>query len=145
MPVPTGKQWVRLYRGLANTTPENVDTRGIGPHWTTDAGVAYNFATNRDVEGYPLGDSDSEFEGLPAEGTVVEALIHRRHIVDPESEEGQHWQNWSGVLGPEHPEQEKTIRGQATVHIQRMHWVNDDTNEDRMVTYPKGLKSRGRA
>lgn len=141
MPKPSGKQWIRLYRGLANVTPEQVDTRQMGPHWTTDARVAYNFATNRDADGYPHHDND----GIPMAGTVVEALIHRRHIVDPNSEEGHNWQMGEAVFGPDHPEQEKTVRDTSTVHIQRMHFVDDDTNEERMVTMPKGIRSRGRA
>lgn len=141
MPAPTGQQWVRLYRGLANTSPDTVDSSRLGIHWTTDPNIAYNFATNRDAWGWSHHD-----EELPdPEGTVIEALVHRRHIIDPESQEGQDLHDWAGVLSPDSPEQEKTLRDKATVHLQRMHYINEETNKNQIVALQKGLRSLGRA
>jgi hypothetical protein len=143
MPRPTGQQWVRLYRGLHESTPETVSTKQIGPHWTPDFNIAYNFATYRNTEGYPLHDASDD--DIPLAGTVVEALVHRRHIIDPESEEGRGWQEGEAVFGSWHPEQERTVRPGATVHVQSLHHFDDDKGTYKEVKVPQGLKARGRA
>lgn len=144
MPKPSGPQFIQLYRGLHGVTPEDVETKQIGPHWTPDFNVAYNFATYRDVDGNPHWDA-LEYDDMPLSGTVVEALVHRRHIIDPESEEGHDWQMGEAVLWPGHPEQERTVRPGATVHVQKMHHFDDDNDKYTEVKVPKGLKARGRA
>ena len=141
MPKPHGEQFQRLYRGLANVRPEEVDTKQIGPHWTPDVNIAYNFATNRDVSGTPHWDNDE----IPMAGTVVEALVHRRHIVDPESEEGKGWQFGEAVMHPDHPEQERTVRPGGVVHVQKLHYFDDDSDYYEKVDAPKGRKGAGRA
>jgi hypothetical protein len=124
------KRWATLYRGLSGVTSGDVDLSQVGPHWTTNPHMAVNFALNRDVEGYPLDDE-------PAFGTVIEAKVHRRHIIDPESEEGQNWQFMNAVLGPDNIEREKTIRPGAPVHIQAMEELDDDTSK-YLPVYKRG-------
>ncbi len=145
MPRPNGPQWVRLYRGLHATTPEHLQSanlRGIGSHWSASPDVAYNFATGRDLSGtFHYQDEDD----VPASGTVVEALVHPRHIIDPNSDEGQEWQMGESVFGPEHSEQERTVRPDATVHVQSLHYFDDDKNEYKETKVPKEIKFRGRA
>lgn len=142
MPRPNGPQFVTLYRGLYAVTPEEVSKTELGAHWSPDVNVAYRFATGRDSEGNP---PDIDFGDVPMAGTVVEAKVHRRHIIDPESSEGQGWQDFSAVLGPDSNEQERTVRPKGIVHIQKMHYVDDATNTDRMVKMPKGSRNTGRA
>lgn len=142
MPKPTGPQWVRLYRGLHATDPEHIEKnpKGIGPHWSTSSDVAYNFATYRDISGIPHWDMAYDEDPIPLEGTVVEALVHRRHIIDPESDEGQDWQLGEDVFGPDHSEQERTVRPGAPVHVQALHHFDDDNEKYRVV---KPAKRRG--
>lgn len=140
MPRPNGPQFVRLFRGLANVTPEEVSKRSLGSHWTPDPNIAHNFATNRDVWGYPH-DDDGE---IPMTGTIVEALVHKRHIVDPNSEEGEEWASGANVLGPDSLEQERTVRDRGIVHIQAMHHVDDDADTYKQIRV-KGRDARGRA
>lgn len=145
MPAPTGNQWIRLYRGLNAVKPEEVNTQELGPHWTPDPNIAYNFATYRDTEGTPHWDAHYDEDTPEAmAGTVVEALVHRRHIVDPESEEGQGWQ-LEAVLGRGHPEQEHTVRPGSLVHVEKMHYFDDDNDSYRKVDVPRTLKARKRA
>lgn len=120
MPQPKGEQFKRLYRGLAGVNADEIDTKKIGSHWTSNPTIAYNYATSRDVEGYPQEEGDMR-------GTVLEAMVHRRHIVDPESEEGEAW-TMMGVLGPEHIEQEKTVRPGGIIHMKKMIEVDDDAD-----------------
>lgn len=129
---------MRLYRGLHATSPEHIEKhyKGIGPHWSVDPNVAYNFATYRDATGYPHWDVGDE-DPIPMAGTVIEALVHKRHIIDPESDEGQDWQHGEAVLGPESHEQERTVRPNAVVHIQKMHYFDDDNDKYRTVNPQK--------
>lgn len=133
MPRPTGPQWVHLYRGISEFGPKDVDTSWIGQHWTTDRGVADSFAT----DGFDTGNQS---------GTVVEAFIHRRHIVDPYSGEGRTLQERSGVRSPEEdaaqqaPEHEKTVRQGAIVHVQKMHYVNRNSGELQSQEVPTSIR-----
>lgn len=145
MPRPTGQQWVRLYRGLAQTTPEQINRKEIGNHWSVSPDVAYNFATNRDAEGWAHDEYFDDMEDYSPSGTIVEALVHRRHIIDPNSEEGDDWASMHSVFGPEHSEQERTVRPDATIHIQKLHYVDEGKNEERTINVPRNLRSRGRA
>lgn len=129
-----GQQFVRLYRGLHSTSPEHLEKHptGIGPHWSKSPEVAYNFATYRDFSGTPHW--NAEDDAIPMAGTVVEALVHKRHIIDPDSDEGQDWQHGEAVFGPEHSEQERTVRPGSPVHVQRMHYFDDDNDKYRSAT-----------
>lgn len=124
-----GSQFVTLYRGLAGTTPEEVTKRDLGPHWTVDPEIAYNFATSRDVWGTHHHDAWDD-EDAP-HGTVIRAKVHKRHIIDPESEEGKDWMAGENVLGPENIEQERTVRPGAIVHVEEMGHYTDD--KERLV------------
>ena len=118
-----GDQFVTLYRGLAGVTPEQVGKRDLGPHWTASPEIAYNFATSRDVWG--TRDWDVDDEDSP-QGTIIRAKVHKRHIIDPESEEGREWSMGENVLGPENIEQERTVRPGAIVHVEEMGHYTDD-------------------
>lgn len=124
---------MRLYRGLSEVSPDDVDTTWLGNHWTTDPKVARLFAT----DGFDTGDE---------RGTVVEALIHRRHVVPHGSSEWQQMSEYRPIYDDSHPEQEKTIRSGATVHLQKMTYVGrDEGSDEKTVEMPRGLRSRGRA
>lgn len=62
MPRPNGRQFVTLYRGLADVShPDEIDPELIGPHWTHDKERAFEFAGKH--------------------GSVVEAQIPQKHIL----------------------------------------------------------------
>lgn len=125
-------QFQKLYRGLSGVDLTDVETKSAGSHWTSDPNIAFNFATGRDVEGNPPEEGDMR-------GTVLEAMVHRRHIIDPESEEGEGWQGMMGVQGPDHIERERTVRPGGIIHVQRAIEVDDDSDTYREIP----VRSRG--
>ena len=137
----SNNQFVRLFRGIHQVVPEQLEQnpRDIGPHWSRSPEVAYNFATYRDSEGTPLHDWEDELSS----GTIVEALVHKRNIIDPQSEEGQDWASGEAVFGHGHPEQERTVRPGSPVHIQAFHHYDDDKGTSRTVkpTRRKGYRA----
>lgn len=120
--------YVKLYRGLANTKPEDVSTgRGlddpdypgvhdsVGIHWTPDFDIAKNFATNRDYGGPRKRPVD--------EGVVLEAMVHKRHLIDYNSDEGQRYASAYHIEEPDEDsdENETTVRRRAPVLIIKKH------------------------
>ena len=83
--------------------------------------MAFNFATGRDVEGNPPEEGEMR-------GTVLEAMVHRRHVVDFDSEEGKNWRDVMNVQGPDSIEQELTIRPGGILHVKRAIEVDDDND-----------------
>lgn len=147
MPKPNGPQFIRLYRGLV-AHHEHLDPN-LGSHWTPDYTVAYNFATSRDAEGYPIDNdyefSNDDFSGS-GKGTILEADVHKRHIIDPGTEEHENWRDMMGVLGPESHEQERTVRPGAPVHLRSITQVNEHKGVEREVKrFPVSRRSIGRA
>jgi len=139
-----------LYRGLhfGEIEPHNIDDfhknpqkymgheKNVGIHWTDNPDSAYNFATDRDPEGWAHeGDPDEEQGHL--HGVILEGRVHPRHIIDPESEEGQGYAMSDAILGHEHPENEVTVRGDARVHVHKIHAITEhpETGENRWTTH----------
>lgn len=151
MPKPTGDQWVRLYRGFAGTTAEEVSTRRLGVHWTPDFDTAKIWTDpEKHGVGAPPDQGDGTWRGIydkDTSGTIVSALVHKRHIIPEDSEE---WEDVTSrsthgySLGFE-GEKELTVRPKATVHITGMQTYNPDGKLVETVGYPPSLKNRGRA
>ena len=117
MPKPTGPQFVQLYRGLEGVTPETLDVHQMGPHWTTDPGVAYHF-------------SGTNYEDT--EGTVVGALVHKRHIIPVGSQEHDNIRDRWGIADADEPlgrvEKEHTVRLGAPLHVTEITHIPEDYN-----------------
>ncbi len=47
MPVPEGKQFITLYRGLQGVQPHRVNHRSMGDIWTSSYGVAHTYASGQ--------------------------------------------------------------------------------------------------
>lgn len=118
MPAPTGKQWVRLYRGLHEGENEPLyphdiaeTERPLGIHWTKSRAVAKTFAQWGGMRARNQDESD---------GIILEALVHRRHIIDASHPDAVD----SGVYEDWHPdarmEREVTLRPGAPVHLRRV-------------------------
>ncbi|NBZ96815.1 MAG: hypothetical protein EBR40_10390 [Proteobacteria bacterium] len=116
------RNFVEVSRGLAQVRPDEVDTRQLGPHWTTEPEVAWNFAMSRDFDGSAWESDDN----APLHGTLVHGLVHKRHIIQPGTDEFEDWSGGEGVFGPNGPEREQTVRPGAPVWIQSMNWASDD-------------------
>ena len=103
---------------------ENLNRQQTGIHWTRNVNSAYNFATDRDPEGWAHeGGYDDEDEGEPF-GVVMSARVHPRHILEEGSEEHESYQMGSAILGEGHPEQETTVREGGRVHSREAHFFH---------------------
>jgi len=103
---------------------ENLNRRQMGIHWTQSHESAYNFATDRDPEGWAhesYGDEGDEGEPF---GVVMSARVHPRHVLEPGSQEHEDYSMMNAILGEGHPEQETTVRGGARVHSRQMHFYH---------------------
>ena len=104
---------------------QNLNRSQTGIHWTQDVNSAYNFATDRDPEGWAheSGGWDDEDEG-EAFGVVLTAKVHPRHILQEGTEEHESYSMGSAIFGEGHPEQETTVRDQARVHSRQAHFFH---------------------
>lgn len=107
-----GPQFQTVYRGL--NTPSLRGSRDLGMHWSTDKSVAEGFASF-DEEGY----------AVPG-GTLIEAKVHRRNVVQPGSLERAHLRNSHGVHGGQSAEYEAPVRPGAVVHVRNVESLSED-------------------
>jgi len=126
MPRPTGEQFIQLYRGLAYTSPENMDTRRLGRHWSSNRWVAEAFG-NDDI---PKNTSS----------VVIGALVHKRHIIPEGTEEWSNEAERYGAEGADSPESEYTVRKGAPVHITSITHYPNSTDEEH--TFRKDMSLR---
>jgi hypothetical protein len=97
--------FVRLHRGFAGVHHKEIDMENLGVHWVGDdkEHLADLFAT-RD---YTFDES--------GKGTVLTGLVHKRHILDPESPE---WEDWANIgEGFAWSEKEVPLKTRTPVHI----------------------------
>jgi len=95
---------------------ENLNRKQMGIHWTQSPTSAFNFATDRDPEGWAHESWDDEDEG-ESFGVVLGGRVHPRHVLEEGTEEHESYQMGSAIFGEGHPEQETTVRDQARVHV----------------------------
>jgi len=89
----------------------------MGIHWTANPNSAFNFATDRDPDGWAHESwGDEEDEGEPL-GVVMSGRVHPRHVLEEGTEEHDSYSMGEAILGEGHPEQETTVRGDARVHV----------------------------
>lgn len=133
-------QFKRLYRGLHDVTPEQVEEvsreQGVGYHWTPSFNTAYNFATYRDPDGWTVS---NEHDEIFPRGTVVEAYVHKKNIIDPDSAEGEAMQDAYAVLPRGGYENEHTVRPGSPLNVVQFHFFDDESNISRIVT-PKSKR-----
>ena len=125
MPAPTGDQWVRLYRGLQGVTHDTFNPRETGVHWTDDRAIA----------GYASGGAYRPTGSEPVDerhGMVIEALVHKKHIIPRDSDE---WKDIAGSLKVDDfkYEREYTLRRGAPVEVQS---IEDSHPDDKRVRDP---------
>ncbi len=106
MPEPTSKQFVHVLRGLKRVEPGDINYGRLGVHWTTDYGVADYFAYGN--------------------GSIIEGLVNRRHLITPEHPDWQRISDTLGIFGPQSKEFEQTVHPGAPIKIKKVHHVWDD-------------------
>jgi hypothetical protein len=106
---------------------ENVNRRQTGIHWTPSVDSAFNFATDRDPDGWAHEsggyDDDDEPSGDPF-GVVLSARVHPRHIVQRGTAEHDDYSMGSAILHEGSNEQETTVRDQGRVHVREAHFFH---------------------
>lgn len=70
-------RFVAIYRGLAGVHHNEVDMDRLGTHWSEKEHVAHQFAGER-LETNPEYPEEEK-------GTVLHGLVHKRHIIDPDT------------------------------------------------------------
>jgi hypothetical protein len=107
---------VKVYRGLNNTSPENVDFNDIGPHWSQDRQAAEDWVTGvaRGRDGTPEAQLS-----VKGNGVVLEGKVRKKHISTP-----------STFVG----EKETTVAPGATVKVKKVHTLAVKENTDDFNT-----------
>lgn len=112
------KQFIEVYRGFANVSPETLNTGRLGRHWTTNRSVAESFA--------------NDAAGPDEPTTVVSALVRGKNVIEPNTEE---WDREAGDFGADADgvESEVTVRPGSLVHVMGMyHSPNADAPTERI-------------
>jgi hypothetical protein len=130
-------KYVRLHRGFSGMHHDEVDTNSLGVHWVDDlhAHWADKFATDRMGEEHH-GQSYPEYE----KGTVITGLVHKRHIMEPGSEEHEEWSNVGD--GAVDYENETPLRSGTPVHIIGATDFNLDSNHDSDREFTPRIRGR---
>lgn len=145
-----GKQFITLYRGFNDRARTDIDFNNLGIHWTPDRNVAESASLGID----PHESDPNNFEPASGVGTVLEAKVHKRNIIDPDSQELQDLIKERNVeiftknYVPEahEVEQEHTVRPGSPIHIVAAHTILDaDKNKARRHTREYRGTKRGRA
>lgn len=112
----------------------------VGSHWTPDINVAHGFALGDDGR-YDNPDPDDEESYHHPAGLILHSKVHPKHILDPDSDEGQDFKDFTGAFDQNHPEQERSVRPGAPVHISHVSAVSYDpiSNDHRDTTVEHGM------
>ena len=107
---------VKVYRGLNNTTPEEVDLNDVGLHWSKDRQSAEDWVTgvSRDNTGEP----ESQ-RGVTGNGVVLEGRVNKKHTSTPDTFAS---------------EKETTVAPGATVKVKKIHTLDVKENTDDFNT-----------
>ena len=149
---------VKVYRGVANAYLDKKNNIGI--HWTSDPTVAFNFSRGVPAGGIPaphtlvpdattgpvLSDrwdkslTPKKEESYSRPGVVYEGYVHRNHILVPGTDEHYNYSDAYDIYGPEHDEQEVTLRHGSPIHIVRQHLIGRQFSGGLdVIHHPTGL------
>lgn len=140
---PQFKDHILLHRGIRHVGPE-VAKGELGIHWSHDIDVARHFANPDEFHGVSMEPEDNQ-------GVVVSALVHKDHIIKPNTDEWWDAQGWGNSMNntiyePDHWEEEATVRPGSPVHITALqHDYAPDADSDfksRRMRYTKPRKSQ---
>ena len=107
---------IKVYRGLSDTTPEEVDLNDVGPHWSKYRQSAEDWVTgvSRDNTGEPEAQ-----RGVTGNGVVLEGRVNKKHTSTPDTFAS---------------EKETTVAPGATVKIKKIHTLAVNKNENDFNT-----------
>ena len=107
---------IKVYRGLSDTAPEEVDLNDVGPHWSKNRQSAEDWVTgvSRDTTGEPEGQ-----RGVTGNGVVLEGRVNKKHTSTPDTFAS---------------EKETTVASGATVKVKKIHTLAVNKNENDFNT-----------
>ncbi len=108
---------VKVYRGLNNTSPEQVDLNDIGPHWSKNRQSAEDWVTG--VQRDRAGNPEAQLAGRDGTGVVLEGRVNKKHTSKPDTFVG---------------EKETTVAPGATVKVKKIHTLEVKKNTDDFNT-----------
>jgi hypothetical protein len=108
---------VKVYRGLNNTTPEEVDLNDVGPHWSKDRQSAEDWVTG--VQRDRAGNPDSQLAGRDGTGVVLEGRVNKKYTSKPDTFAS---------------EKETTVASGATVKVKKIHTIAVNKSENDFNT-----------
>jgi hypothetical protein len=108
---------VKVYRGLKNTTPEEVDLNDVGLHWSQDRQSAEDWVTG--VQRDSAGNPEAQLARRDGTGVVLEGRVNKKHTSKPDTFV------W---------EKETTVAPGATVRVKKIHTLAVNKNENDFNT-----------
>lgn len=120
LPHGIGRQMIKVYRGLNNTSLENLDTSNAGVHWTQDRSAAMPWITGGDKQ----RDSGQMSGFAGTSGVLLEGTTHRRNIETNPKKLKEVGAFSSG------PEKESTIKSGRKVKISKVSKFSVKEQED---------------
>ena len=122
------KDHVKVFRGLYETTPENLKQGNLGIHWTNRKKTAENIA-----HGFFASDEHADQSEMPNNSLVLEGYVHKNDVLKRRSQEhkdlAEKHEIYYSHVGRE---QEVTVRPGASVHLTRVHHY--DHTKDHELT-----------
>jgi hypothetical protein len=108
---------IKVYRGLNNTTPEEVDLNDVGLHWSQNRQSAEDWVTG--VQRDRAGNPESQLGGRNGTGVVLEGRVNKKHTSKPDTFVG---------------EKETAVAPGATVKVKKIHTLEVKENTDNFNT-----------
>jgi len=119
------RNFIRVYRGVQDTSGKwegNPEEQQTGIHWTTDPVVAYHFARHGGMQG-ESHELNGEGRDPEPSARVLEGWVHKKHIVQPGTNEWHDLSDVDPIFGPKNKEQEITIRPGTQAYVSKIHHI----------------------
>lgn len=119
------RQFIKVFRGFGDREPDEIDYEKLGMHWSTNAWVAHDFATNSNT--------------VTNTGTVLEGKVDKSHLITPEHPNWREFRAKHVIFGPDSKQREMTVLPGSPVKIFQAHHIMGEEG-DEIYTYKAGLE-----
>ena len=107
-----------VYRGIPGYHHEELDYNNLGRHWSRSPGVAFGFAIDNQIDELYEDDDALKQPGY-LRGTVLSARVPWTSVVHHNTPEWKTLSEAHQIFGPEHREQELTVRDGDPLKVTR--------------------------
>ena len=134
------KDHIKVFRGLHETSPENLKQDNLGMHWTSRKTTAENIA-----HGFYAADEYADQSEMPEHSTVLEGYVHKNDVVKRRTKEHRELAEQHEIYyGHSGNEREVTVRKGSPVKLTRVHHF-DHTKDHEKTTQTFSSPVEGRA